>query len=154
MNEQIKRVRFKKLNPDIGINIPAPAYATAGAAGIDLAASIREPVVIQPRGRAMIPSGLAVDIPGSGMVGLVFPRSGLAAKHGITMANAVGVIDSDYKGEIICPVQNNGAKTYEIKPGDRIAQLVFVPVLQVEIEYTDQLTNSVRGKGGFGSTGR
>lgn len=148
------RVKFKKLNPDIGINIPAPAYATVGAAGIDLAASIREPVVIHPQGRAMIPSGLAVDIPGSDMVGLVFPRSGLAAKHGITMANAVGVIDSDYKGEIICPVQNNGQKPYEIKPGDRIAQLVFVPVLQVDIEYTDQLTNSVRGNGGFGSTGR
>ncbi|HBX22512.1 MAG TPA: dUTP diphosphatase [Desulfotomaculum sp.] len=148
------RVKFKKLNPGIGINIPAPAYATVGAAGIDLAASIREPVVVHPRGRAMIPSGLAVDIPGSDLVGLVFPRSGLAAKHGITMANAVGVIDSDYKGEIICPVQNNGQIPYEIKPGDRIAQLVFVPVLQVEIEYTDQLTKSDRGDGGFGSTGR
>jgi len=152
--EETMRVKFKKLNPDIGINIPAPAYATDGAAGIDLAASIREPVVIHPRERAMIPSGLAVDIPGSDLMGLVFPRSGLAAKHGITMANAVGVIDSDYKGEIICPVQNNGKESYEIKPGDRIAQLVFVPVLQVEIEYTDQLTKSDRGIAGFGSTGR
>ncbi len=148
------KIKFKKFNPDIGINIPAPDYATAGAAGIDLAASIMEPVLINPGQRAMIPSGLAVDIPGSGLVGLVFPRSGLAARHGITMANAVGVIDSDYKGEIICPVQNNGARPYEIKPGDRIAQLVFVPVLQVEIEFTDQLTDSARGAGGFGSTGR
>ncbi len=148
------RVKFKKLNPDIGVNIPAPAYATDGAAGIDLAASIRESVVIHPQERVMIPSGLAVDIPGSDLVGLVFPRSGLAAKHGIAMANAVGVIDSDYKGEIICPVQNNGQKPYEIKPGDRIAQLVFVPVLQVDIEYTNQLTSSVRGNGGFGSTGK
>lgn len=148
------RIKFKKLNPDIGINIPAPAYATAGAAGIDLAASMGEPVVINPGQRSMIPSGLAVDIPGSDVVGLVFPRSGLAAKYGITMANAVGVIDSDYKGEIICSVQNNGDRPYEIKPGDRIAQLVFVPVLQVEIEFTEQLTESARGDGGFGSTGR
>jgi len=148
------KIKFRKLNPDIGTNIPAPAYATDGAAGIDLAASIREPVVINPRERAMIPSGLAVDIPGRDLVGLVFPRSGLAARHGIAMANAVGVIDSDYKGEIICPVQNNGTQPYEIKPGDRIAQLVFMPVLQVEIEFTEQLTDSMRGDGGFGSTGR
>ncbi|MCL2337866.1 MAG: dUTP diphosphatase [Firmicutes bacterium] len=148
------KVKFKKLHPDIGINIPAPAYATAGAAGIDLAAAIREPLVLNPRARAMIPSGLAVDIPGRDLVGLVFPRSGLAAKHGVAMANAVGVIDSDYKGEIICPVQNNGTKPYEIKPGDRIAQLVFVPVLQVEIEFTEELTDSARGADGFGSTGR
>lgn len=148
------RVKFKKLNPDIGTSIPEPAYATAGAAGIDLAASIREPLVIPPRGRTMVPTGLALDMPGSNVVGLVFPRSGLAARYGITLANAVGVIDSDYKGEIICPVQNNGEKPYEVKPGDRIAQLVFVPVLQVQIEYTEELAKSARGKGGFGSTGR
>ena len=87
-------------------------------------------------------------------MGLVFPRSGLAAKHGISLANAVGVIDSDYRGEIICPVQNNGGEVYEIRPGDRIAQLVFVPVLQVDIQFTDRLADSDRGEGGFGSTGR
>lgn len=148
------RVKFKKLNPAIGDGIPAPAYATTGAAGIDLAAAIKEPVSIAPGERYMMPTGLAVDIPGSDVVGLVFPRSGLAARHGITMANAVGVIDSDYKGEIICPLLNNGQVPYEVRPGDRIAQLVFVPVLQVAIEYTDQLAKSARGEGGFGSTGR
>ena len=148
------RVWFKKLNPDMGGAIPEPAYATAGAAGVDLAASLGEPVVVQPGQRAMVPTGLAVDIPGSDVVGLVFPRSGLAAKHGISLANAVGVIDSDYRGEIICPVQNNGWEAYEIRPGDRIAQLVFVPVLQVDIQFTDRLADSDRGEGGFGSTGR
>lgn len=134
--------------------MPEPGYATAGAAGIDLAASLQEPLVLLPRQRALVPTGLAVDIPDRGVVGLIFPRSGLAAKHGITLANAVGVIDSDYKGEIMCPVQNNGDRPYEIRPGDRIAQMVFLPVLQIKIEYTDKLTQSVRGEGGFGSTGR
>lgn len=123
-------IKFKKINPEIGTAIPAPDYATAGAAGIDLAASLRGPLVIAPGERAMIPTGLAVDIPGRNIVGLVFPRSGLASRHGIALANAVGVIDSDYKGEIICPVQNNGEQPYEIRPGDRIAQLVFVPVIR------------------------
>ncbi len=147
-------VKFKKLNPSIGVTIPEPSYATAGAAGIDLAASIEEPVIVHPQQRVMIPTGLAVEMPDNNMAGFVFPRSGLAAKHGISMANAVGVIDSDYKGEIICPVQNTGDEPYEIRPGDRIAQLVFIPVLKIDIEYTDQLTNTERGKGGFGSTGR
>ncbi|MBF7082385.1 dUTP diphosphatase [Desulfallas sp. Bu1-1] len=147
-------IKFKKINPEIGTVIPAPDYATAGAAGIDLAASLRGPLVIAPGERAMIPTGLAVDIPGRNIVGLVFPRSGLASRHGIALANAVGVIDSDYKGEIICPVQNNGEQPYEIRPGDRIAQLVFVPVIRAQIEFTGELTHSARGEKGFGSTGR
>lgn len=147
-------VKFKKLNPRIGVTIPEPSYATSGAAGIDLAASIEKPVIVHPQQRVMIPTGLAVEMPGNNMAGFIFPRSGLAAKHGISLANAVGVIDSDYKGEIICPVQNNGDEPYEIRPGDRIAQLVFIPVLQVGIEYTDKLKNTERGKGGFGSTGK
>ncbi|SFR01775.1 dUTP diphosphatase [Desulfoscipio geothermicus] len=147
-------IKFKKINPDIGLKIPEPGYATPGAAGIDLAASLQEPLVVLPRERALVPTGLALDIPDRGVVGLIFPRSGLAAKHGITLANAVGVIDSDYKGEIMCPVQNNGDRPYEIRPGDRIAQLVFLPVLQVKIDYTDVLNPSARGAGGFGSTGR
>lgn len=147
-------IKFKKLNPEIGTVIPAPEYATAGAAGIDLAASLHKSLVIAPGERVMIPTGLAVDIPGRDIVGLVFPRSGLASKHGIALANAVGVIDSDYKGEIICPVQNNGRRPYEIRPGDRIAQLVFIPVIQAQIQFTGELTQSDRGNKGFGSTGR
>ncbi|TYO97878.1 dUTP diphosphatase [Desulfallas thermosapovorans] len=148
------QVKFKKLNSAIGVTIPEPAYATAGAAGIDLAASIKESLVVAPQERVLVPTGLAVDIPTDNVVGLVFPRSGLASKYGLTLANAVGVIDSDYKGEIKCAIHNNGEEPYEIKPGDRIAQLVFVPCFHVEIAYTDQLTASDRADGGFGSTGR
>lgn len=147
-------IKFKKLSPAIGETISAPSYATPGAAGIDLAAAIVEPVTVEPGERVMIPTGLAVDMPTTEIVGLVFPRSGLAARHGLALANAVGVIDSDYKGEILCPVQNNGEQPYQIKPGDRIAQLLFMPVLKVQIEFTEGLSESERGKGGFGSTGR
>jgi dUTP pyrophosphatase len=148
------QVKFKKLNQAIGVTLPEPAYATSGAAGIDLAASLTESMVVAPRERVLVPTGLAVDIPDAHMVGLVFPRSGLASKHGLTLANAVGVIDSDYKGEIICAMQNNSEVPYEIKPGDRIAQLVFIPCWQVDIAYTDELTPTARSSGGFGSTGR
>ncbi|SFG49185.1 deoxyuridine 5'-triphosphate nucleotidohydrolase [Desulfotomaculum arcticum] len=147
-------IKFKKINPTIGDTIPSPSYVTTGAAGIDLAAAIVEPVTVEPGERVMIPTGLAVDIPTTEIVGLVFPRSGLAARHGLALANAVGVIDSDYKGEILCPVQNNGEQPYQIKPGDRIAQLLFMPVLKAQIEFTEELSESERGKGGFGSTGR
>lgn len=147
-------IKFKKINPDIGEIIPSPAYKTYGAAGIDLAAAIKEPVIIGSQERLSIPTGIAVDIPVDDVVGLVFPRSGLSSKHGIALSNAVGVIDSDYKGEIICSIQNNGNEAYEIRPGDRIAQLLFMPILRVNIEYTDELTYSDRGAGGFGSTGR
>lgn len=148
------KIKFKKINPDLGDVLPAPHYATAGAAGIDLVASLKEPVLVAPRARAMIPTGLAVDIPSKDIVGLLFARSGLSSKHGIALANAVGVIDSDYKGEIMCALQNNSEKAYEVRPGDRIAQLIFVPVIHAIIEYTEELTPSDRGEAGFGSTGR
>jgi len=151
--EQFK-IKFKKLNEAIGVTLPEPAYATSGAAGIDLAASLSESLVISPHERALVPTGLAVDIPAGNIVGLVFPRSGLASRYGLSLANAVGVIDSDYKGEIICAVQNNSEVPYEIGPGDRIAQLVFMPCYQVDISYTDELTASARASGGFGSTGK
>ncbi len=148
------KVKFKKLNKAIGVTIPEPAYATAGAAGVDLAASLKESLVVSPRERVLVPTGLAVDIPADNIVGLVFPRSGLASKHGLNLANAVGVIDSDYKGEIMCAIQNSSEVPYEIRPGDRIAQLVFMPCLQIDISFTDELTSSARASGGFGSTGR
>lgn len=147
-------IKFKKINPDIGINIPEPDYATEGSAGIDLAAAINKPLILFPGERKLIPTGLAVDIPDKQIVGLVFPRSGLSAKYGITLANAVGVIDSDYKGEIMCSLQNNGDEPYEIRPGDRIAQMVFLPIIKVDISYTDNIASTTRGQGGFGSTGR
>lgn len=109
------QIKFKKLNPAIGVSMPEPAYATSGAAGIDLPASLKEPLVVEPGEKILVPTGLAVDIPAGNMVGLVFVRSGLASKHGLTLANAVGVIDSDYKGEIICAIQNNGKEPYKIR---------------------------------------
>ncbi|MGE5577695.1 MAG: dUTP diphosphatase [Syntrophothermus sp.] len=150
--EQIE-VKVKRLSEMLGKTVPAPFYATEGAAGMDLAACINEPVTIPPRGRIAIPTGIAIQLPSRGLVGLVFPRSGLAARHGISMANAVGVIDSDYTGEVICPVQNLGDADFTIHPGDRIAQLVFVPVVSARLRFVDQLEETRRGSGGFGSTG-
>ncbi len=146
-------VKVKKVSEMIGRTVPEPFYATEGAAGMDLAACIDEPATVPPHGRAMIPTGIAIQLPSRNLVGLVFPRSGLAARHGISLANAVGVIDSDYTGEILCPVQNLGEADYTIHPGDRIAQLVFVPVVTAGLRFVDELDETKRGSGGFGSTG-
>ncbi len=129
-----------------------PEYATKGSAGMDLGASIGEPVTIPPGGRMLIPSGIALQIP-NGYGGFVFPRSGLSYKKGITMCNCVGVIDSDYTGEIQVAVYNSSNQEYTIHPGDRIAQLVFMPVEQGELIECDVLEETDRGSGGFGSTG-
>lgn len=133
---------------------PLPQYATDGSAGLDLPACLETSEVVAPGARVKIPTGIAIEIPHRHIVGLVFPRSGLAAKHGISLANAVGVIDSDYKGEIIVAVSNQGESEYVIKPGERIAQLVFVPVFKATFEETHELKETGRGTGGFGSTGK
>lgn len=148
------RVGIKKLSEAIGTAIPFPSYATAGAAGLDLPACLDEPVTISPGTRKKIPTGIALEIPAQHIVGLLFPRSGLATKHGISLANAVGVIDSDYKGEIIVAVHNQSDSEYTITPGERIAQLIFLPVYQAILEPIPQLGESSRGTGGFGSTGK
>lgn len=147
-------VKVKRVSPLVGKEIDWPFYATEGAAGLDLAACLKAPVSIPPGERAMIPTGIAVEIPSRFLVGLVFPRSGLASRYGISLANAVGVIDSDYKGEIICPVQNNSQREYTVYPGDRIAQLVFVPIAIARLEVVEELAPTKRGSGGFGSTGK
>lgn len=130
-----------------------PEYATSGSAGMDLSACIGSDIVIKPGEIIKIPTGIAIQIPHSGIGGFVFPRSGLSSKHGISLANCVGVIDSDYTGEIICPVINHGSSDYTIKPGDRIAQIVFMPVFKASLVETDKLEATGRGSGGFGSTG-
>jgi dUTP pyrophosphatase len=130
-----------------------PEYATAGAAGLDLAASIGQPITIAPHARVLIPTGMAIEMPHRHLVGLVFARSGLAAKHGVCLANGVGVIDSDYTGEIICALYNSGGSSYVVHPGDRIAQLVFVPVAVASLVVVEGLAETARGSGGFGSTG-
>ena len=130
-----------------------PFYATEGAAGIDLPACISEPVTLKPMQRMLIPTGIAAEIP-KGYAGMIYARSGLATKHGITMINAVGVVDSDYRGEIKCGVVNFGEEKFTISPGDRIAQMVITPAPQVSIEIAEEIDGTKRGAGGFGSTGK
>ncbi|OUM99776.1 MAG: deoxyuridine 5'-triphosphate nucleotidohydrolase [Firmicutes bacterium ZCTH02-B6] len=132
---------------------PLPSYATAGAAGLDLRACLEEPVTLVPGERRLIPTGIAIALPSPQLVALVFARSGLASRHGIQLANGVGVIDSDYRGEILCAMYNAGSEPFVIQPGDRIAQLVVMPVARIAWREVDDLEPSDRGTGGFGSTG-
>lgn len=147
-------LKIKALSPKIGKEIPFPAYATPGSAGMDLRACIDAPVTIPAGDRSMIPTGLAIALPGPEWVALVYARSGLAIKHGIAPANCVGVIDSDYRGEIVVGLLNSSKEPYTIEPGERVAQLVIMPVTQAEITVTDTLDETERGAGGFGSTGK
>lgn len=148
------QVKFKKISSKIGQEIKEPAYATPGSAGIDLSACVDEPIILQPGEIRKIPTGIAMQLPSPAWGGFVFPRSGLSSKFGINLVNCVGVIDSDYTGEILCPVQNNGPEMYTIQPGERIAQLVIMPVQQVEMVWAENLEETERGAGGFGSTGK
>lgn len=129
-------------------------YATSGSAGIDLIACIDAPIIINPGQRAMIPTGVAVQLPSKHLATMIFSRSGLGGKYGISMANGVGVIDSDYRGEIICPLQNNSNEDFIIKPGERVGQMIFMPVALAALEFVDELDETQRGDGGFGSTGK
>ena len=147
-------LKLKPLSPKLGKEIPLPAYATAGSAGMDLRACIDEPLTIQPMERVKVPAGFAISLPGPEYVALIFARSGLGIKSGITLPNCVGVIDSDYRGEIIVALTNLSKEPYTIQPGDRVAQLVIMPVTQADISVVDELDNTERGAGGFGSTGR
>lgn len=147
-------LKIKALSPKIGKEIPFPAYATPGSAGMDLRACIDAPVTIPAGDRSMIPTGLAIALPGPEWVALVYARSGLAIKHGLAPANCVGVIDSDYRGELVVGLLNSSKEDYTIEPGERVAQLVIMPVTQAEITVTDTLDETERGAGGFGSTGK
>ena len=147
-------LKIKALSPKIGNEIPAPFYASAGAAAMDLHACMDEPVVIPAGKRAVIPTGIAIALPSADYVALVYARSGLGIKHGIAPANCVGVIDSDYRGEIMVGLQNSGDTDYTVQPADRIAQLMIAPVIRAEVELTDELDDTARGAGGFGSTGK
>lgn len=148
------KLTIKALSPLIGTEIPAPSFATAGSAAMDLRACVSEPVTIAPGGRAIIPTGIAIALPSAEYVALLFARSGLAIKQGVCLANGVGVIDSDYRGEIGVGLLNMGTEPYTVQRGDRIAQLMVVPVVQPEVEFADELPDTARGAGGFGSTGR
>ena len=146
-------LKIKAVSPKIGNDIPLPYYATPGSAAMDLHACLEEAVTIPARGRTVIPTGIAIALPSPGYVALVFARSGLGIKHGVAPSNCVGVIDSDYRGEIMVGLQNSGETDFTIQPGDRIAQLMVVPVVQAQVRMTDELDETQRGTGGFGSTG-
>ena len=147
-------LKMKAVSPKIGKDIPLPYYATPGSAAMDLHACIDEAVAIPSGGRRVIPTGIAISLPSADYVALVFARSGLGIKHGVAPANCVGVIDSDYRGEIMVGLQNSGESDFTVQPGDRIAQLMITPVVQARIIMTDELDGTARGAGGFGSTGK
>ena len=136
-----------------GKTVSSPFYATTGSAGMDLSACIDEPMVIKKGEIGFVPTGIAISLPSNEYVAYVYARSGLACKKGITLANGVGVIDSDYRGEIKCALLNLGNEDFTVNFGDRIAQLVIAPVCIAEINITDSLDETTRGVGGFGSTG-
>jgi dUTP pyrophosphatase len=149
------KIETKIMNPLIGTTIPLPSYATSGAAAMDLRACLESPKTVQPGETVLIPSGIAISIHDPGLVALLVPRSGLGIKHGIVLANTIGVIDSDYQGEIGIGVHNRSATTYTVEPGERICQMMFVPVTQVTLAVVDEFSiDSERGAGGFGHTGR
>ena len=131
-----------------------PHYATAGAAGLDLRACLEAPLTLMPGDSQLVPSGIAIHIGDAGYAAIILPRSGLGAKHGIVLGNLVGLIDSDYQGQVFISVWNRGTAAFTIQPMDRIAQLVVVPVQQVEFNVVEEFGSSHRGAGGFGSTGR
>ncbi|SBW11236.1 Deoxyuridine 5'-triphosphate nucleotidohydrolase [uncultured Eubacteriales bacterium] len=147
-------LKIKPLSPKIGNEIPYPYYATPGAAAMDLCACLDAPVEIAPRALVTIPTGIAIALPSAEFVALVFARSGLGIKHGISLSNGVGVIDSDYRGEIRVGLANLSDTPYIIQPGDRIAQLAVMPVARPALQFTDELDETSRGAGGLGSTGK
>jgi dUTP pyrophosphatase len=148
----VRRLEVKIL--DERIRGMLPHYASAGAAGLDLRACLAAPLTLQPGDSRLVPSGIAIHLGDPGYAAVVVPRSGLGSKHGIVLGNLVGLIDSDYQGEVLVSVWNRGKSTFTIQPMDRIAQLVVVPVVQVELEVVEEFSTSARGGSGFGSTGR
>lgn len=142
------------LDARIGDSIPFPEYATAGSAGLDLRACLDEPLTLHPGETRLLKTGLSIHIADASLAAMILPRSGLGHKHGIVLGNLVGLIDSDYQGELMVSCWNRGQSAFTIQPGERIAQLVLVPVVQAEFEQVEQFEQSQRGEGGFGHTGR
>jgi|TARA_B100001964_G_scaffold109970_1_gene122918 dUTP pyrophosphatase len=150
----MNNLQVKILNPLIGSKIPLPEYSTPGSAGMDLRACIEGEVNLAPGETLLIPTGIAIYIEDPKLAAIILPRSGLGHKHGIVLGNLVGLIDSDYQGELMISCWNRGTDSYYIKQGDRIAQLVLVPVVQAAFNVVDAFTETMRGTGGFGSSGK
>jgi len=150
-----RRIQTRIVNPLLGAQIALPAYATDGAAALDLRACIEEAITLAPGARLLVATGIAIDMADPGLVAIVASRSGLSLKHGVRVAQGIGVIDADYHGEIRVILANDGDAPYRIEPGERIAQLLFQPVVQVALQYVDEFAaETARGSGGFGSTGQ
>ena len=147
-------VQLRTLDPRLGREIPLPEYATDGSAGLDLRACIDRPTAIGPGETALVATGLAIHIADPGYAAMILPRSGLGHRHGIVLGNLVGLIDSDYQGEILISCWNRGHEPFVVEPGERIAQLVVVPVVRTRFELVEEFTETSRGSGGFGHTGR
>ncbi len=151
---RVQIVNYKILDSRIGTDIPLPTYATSGSAGLDLRAALEKTLTLAPAQTELLPTGIAIHIADPGYAALIVPRSGLGHKHGIVLGNLVGLIDSDYQGQLFVSCWNRGNKTYQIKVGERIAQLIVVPVVQATFNQVDDFDQSDRGAGGFGSSGR
>lgn len=149
-----KKIDLKVLDSRIGNQFPLPAYATEGSAGLDLRACLDDALTVEPGQTHLVPTGLAIHIGDPSLAATILPRSGLGHKHGIVLGNLVGLIDSDYQGQLMVSVWNRGQDTFTIEPGDRIAQLVFVPVVQAEFNLVEDFDATERGEGGFGHSGK
>jgi dUTP pyrophosphatase len=155
MSENPRRaLQVRILDARIGSQWPLPAYATSGSAGLDLRAVIDAPLVLEPGRAELIPTGLSIHVADPGLAAVILPRSGLGHKHGVVLGNLVGLIDSDYQGPLMVSCWNRGTQAYTVQPGERIAQLVLVPVVQVALEVVQEFGASERGAGGFGHTGK
>ena len=150
----MKKIDVKILDQRIGGEFPLPAHATDGSAGMDLRACLDETLNLEPGQTELIPTGIAIHISDPSLAAVILPRSGLGHKHGIVLGNLVGLIDSDYQGQLFVSCWNRGQTTFAIEPGERIAQLVFVPVVQADFNIVDNFDESDRGEGGFGHTGK
>ena len=148
-----KRFQVKVLDKRLGTDIPMPHYGTEGSAGLDLRACLEDTVVLEPGETKLIPTGLSIYIEDTGLAAMILPRSGLGHKHGIVLGNLVGLIDSDYQGELMVSCWNRGNTAFTMEVGERIAQLVIVPVVQAEFDLVSEFEATDRGEGGFGSTG-
>ncbi len=148
------KIELKILDPRVGREFPLPEYATEGSAGLDLRACIDAEIMLQPGETELIPTGIAIHIADPSLAAVILPRSGLGHKHGIVLGNLVGLIDSDYQGQLFVSCWNRGQQSFQVKPGERLAQLVFVPVVQAGFEIVQEFDQSDRGEGGFGHSGR
>ena len=149
----MRTVKTRILDPRLGTEFPLPQHATEGSAGIDLRACLHEPLTLKPGQTELLPTGMAIHIEDPALAAMILPRSGLGHKHGVVLGNLVGLIDSDYQGQLMVSCWNRGNTTFTVQPGERIAQLILVPVVQAKLELVESFEASARGDGGFGHSG-